>query len=116
MAICVQGENLLDIFLQCLELGSLRFGVTRGFFFFCQALAVIDYLISNGSERAVDEIIEHTYQISVSIFLFRIDRSFSCVGRCGFLLTWSLFVICHPCSHSRVLSMLNRMEKMWEST
>ncbi|EOA22749.1 hypothetical protein CARUB_v10003461mg [Capsella rubella] len=29
-----------------------------------QALAVIDYLISNGSERAVDEIIEHTYQIS----------------------------------------------------
>jgi epsin len=27
-------------------------------------LAVIDYLISNGSERAVDEIIEHTYQIS----------------------------------------------------
>uniref|UniRef100_M4CXJ5 ENTH domain-containing protein n=1 Tax=Brassica campestris TaxID=3711 RepID=M4CXJ5_BRACM len=29
-----------------------------------QALAVIDYLISNGSERAVDEIIEHMYQIS----------------------------------------------------
>ncbi|CAA0402063.1 ENTH domain [Arabidopsis suecica] len=29
-----------------------------------KALAVIDYLISNGSERAVDEIIEHTYQIS----------------------------------------------------
>jgi len=35
-----------------------------------KALAVIDYLISNGSERAVDEIIEHTYQISVSLFLF----------------------------------------------
>ncbi|CAN8236682.1 unnamed protein product [Cochlearia groenlandica] len=29
-----------------------------------KALAVIDYLISNGSERAVDDIIEHTYQIS----------------------------------------------------
>ncbi|CAE6096796.1 unnamed protein product [Arabidopsis arenosa] len=29
-----------------------------------KALAVVDYLISNGSERAVDEIIEHTYQIS----------------------------------------------------
>uniref|UniRef100_A0A803LBG8 ENTH domain-containing protein n=1 Tax=Chenopodium quinoa TaxID=63459 RepID=A0A803LBG8_CHEQI len=29
-----------------------------------KALAVIEYLISNGSERAVDEIIEHTFQIS----------------------------------------------------
>ncbi|KAJ0230673.1 Clathrin interactor EPSIN 1 [Hirschfeldia incana] len=29
-----------------------------------KSLAVIEYLISNGSERAVDEIIEHTYQIS----------------------------------------------------
>ncbi|XP_010536216.1 PREDICTED: clathrin interactor EPSIN 1-like [Tarenaya hassleriana] len=29
-----------------------------------KALAVIEYLISHGSERAVDEIIEHTYQIS----------------------------------------------------
>lgn len=46
------------------------------FFFFFQALAVIDYLISNGSERAVDEIIEHTYQISVSISLLHIDRPF----------------------------------------
>ena len=30
-----------------------------------QALAVIEYLISHGSERAVDDIIEHTFQISV---------------------------------------------------
>ncbi|KAH0936775.1 hypothetical protein HID58_004236 [Brassica napus] len=29
-----------------------------------KALSVIEYLVSNGSERAVDEIIEHTYQIS----------------------------------------------------
>lgn len=29
-----------------------------------KALAVIEYLIANGSERAVDEIIEHTFQIS----------------------------------------------------
>ncbi|KAL8195801.1 hypothetical protein R6Q57_025554 [Mikania cordata] len=29
-----------------------------------KALAVIEYLVSNGSERAVDEIIEHTFQIS----------------------------------------------------
>ncbi|XP_010519870.1 PREDICTED: clathrin interactor EPSIN 1 isoform X2 [Tarenaya hassleriana] len=29
-----------------------------------KALAVIEYLISHGSDRAVDEIIEHTYQIS----------------------------------------------------
>ena len=33
--------------------------------FLIQALAVIEYLIANGSERAVDEIIEHTFQISV---------------------------------------------------
>lgn len=30
-----------------------------------QALTVIEYLISHGSERAVDDIIEHTFQISV---------------------------------------------------
>ncbi|KAK3213041.1 hypothetical protein Dsin_017747 [Dipteronia sinensis] len=29
-----------------------------------KALAVIEYLVSHGSERAVDEIIEHTFQIS----------------------------------------------------
>lgn len=33
-----------------------------------QALAVIEYLVSHGSERAVDDIIEHTFQISVRIF------------------------------------------------
>lgn len=30
-----------------------------------QALAVIEYLVSHGSERAVDDIVEHTFQISV---------------------------------------------------
>ncbi|KAD4178731.1 hypothetical protein E3N88_27322 [Mikania micrantha] len=30
-----------------------------------KALAVIEYLVANGSERAVDEIIEHTFQISL---------------------------------------------------
>ncbi|KAF5958732.1 hypothetical protein HYC85_005957 [Camellia sinensis] len=29
-----------------------------------KALTVVEYLVANGSERAVDEIIEHTYQIS----------------------------------------------------
>ncbi|XP_055834405.1 clathrin interactor EPSIN 1-like isoform X2 [Solanum dulcamara] len=29
-----------------------------------KALAVIEYLVAHGSERAVDEIVEHTYQIS----------------------------------------------------
>ncbi|KAL9227269.1 hypothetical protein vseg_002979 [Gypsophila vaccaria] len=29
-----------------------------------KALAVIEYLVANGSERAVDDIVEHTYQIS----------------------------------------------------
>lgn len=33
--------------------------------FLYQALAVIEYLVSHGSERAVDDIIEHTFQISV---------------------------------------------------
>lgn len=34
-------------------------------FFTLEALAVIEYLVAHGSERAVDEIIEHTFQISV---------------------------------------------------
>lgn len=33
-----------------------------------QALTVIEYLVARGSERAVDDIVEHTYQISVRIF------------------------------------------------
>lgn len=35
-----------------------------------QALAVIEYLVAHGSERAVDEIIEHTFQISVRTLRF----------------------------------------------
>ncbi|KAH6831138.1 hypothetical protein C2S53_009333 [Perilla frutescens var. hirtella] len=35
-----------------------------------KALAVIEYLVAQGSERAVDDIVEHTYQISVCIFFF----------------------------------------------
>ncbi|PWA33838.1 ENTH/VHS-like protein [Artemisia annua] len=31
---------------------------------FLMALAMIEYLVANGSERAVDDIIEHTFQIS----------------------------------------------------
>lgn len=30
-----------------------------------QALTVIEYLLANGSERTVDDIIEHSFQISV---------------------------------------------------
>nr|GMD44181.1 clathrin interactor EPSIN 1-like [Ipomoea batatas] len=29
-----------------------------------KALVVIEYLVAHGSERSVDEIVEHTYQIS----------------------------------------------------
>ena len=43
----------------------------------CQALAVIEYLVSHGSERAVDDIIEHTFQISVRVILLHL-ASFSC--------------------------------------
>ncbi|KAL8171122.1 hypothetical protein V2J09_022926 [Rumex salicifolius] len=35
-----------------------------------KALSVIEYLIANGSERAVDDIVEHTFQISVQILNF----------------------------------------------
>lgn len=35
-----------------------------------QSLAVIEYLVAHGSERAVDEIIEHTFQISVRTLRF----------------------------------------------
>lgn len=38
-------------------------------YFLYQSLAVIEYLVANGSERAVDDIIEHTFQISVWILL-----------------------------------------------
>lgn len=38
-------------------------------FFLHQSLAVIEYLVAHGSERAVDDIIEHTFQISVCIFI-----------------------------------------------
>lgn len=30
-----------------------------------QALTIIEYLLANGSERAVDEIIEHSFKIAV---------------------------------------------------
>lgn len=36
----------------------------RNWRFVYKALAVIEYLVANGSERAVDDIIEHTFQIS----------------------------------------------------
>lgn len=40
-----------------------------------QALAVIEYLVAHGSERAVDDIIEHTFQISVRTFRFCIAHA-----------------------------------------
>jgi len=39
-----------------------------------QALTVIEYLIANGSERAVDDIVEHTFQISVRVVLSNPDN------------------------------------------
>ena len=35
--------------------------------FSLQALTVIEYLIANGSERAVDDILEHSFRISVQL-------------------------------------------------
>lgn len=43
----------------------------------CQALVVIEYLVSNGSEHAVDDIIEHAFQISVRAILWYLV-CFSC--------------------------------------
>lgn len=37
--------------------------------FLHQSLAVLEYLVAHGSERAVDEIIEHTFHIAVCVFI-----------------------------------------------
>lgn len=37
--------------------------------FLHQSLAVLEYLVAHGSERAVDDIIEHTFHIAVCIFI-----------------------------------------------
>lgn len=34
-----------------------------------QGLTVLEYLVAHGSERVVDDIREHAYQISVSFFI-----------------------------------------------
>lgn len=83
MAICLQGERIFLMFSCVIWKFIVLVYPEVFFFFFCQALAVVDYLISNGSERAVDEIIEHTYQLSVSIFFF-IDMQFSHARDCVF--------------------------------
>ncbi|XP_040867425.1 clathrin interactor EPSIN 1 isoform X1 [Glycine max] len=41
-----------------------------------KALAVIEYLVAHGSERAVDDIIEHTFQISVRAILLYLVNLF----------------------------------------
>lgn len=38
------------------------------FFFFFQALIILEYLVAYGSERVIDEIREHAYQISVTFY------------------------------------------------
>ena len=56
-----------------------------------QALAVIEYLVAHGSERAVDDIVEHTFQISVSIFLVLCQTyTSSCLSTSWFLNTFLL--------------------------
>lgn len=35
---------------------------------FFQALIILEYLVAHGSERVIDEIREHAYQISVTFF------------------------------------------------
>ena len=56
-----------------------------------QALAVIEYLVAHGSERAVDDIIEHTFQISVTMFL---KFSLRCCSTLKRLLVLFYFVFC----------------------
>lgn len=42
-----------------------------------QALTVLEYLVAHGSERVIDEIKEHAYQISViSMICCAFDNSF----------------------------------------
>ncbi|EPS69722.1 hypothetical protein M569_05044 [Genlisea aurea] len=45
-----------------------------------KALAVIEYLVAHGSERAVDEIIEHTFQISSLVSFEYVEPSGKDVG------------------------------------
>lgn len=48
--------------------------LTRFFFLLFQALTVIEYLISNGSDRAVDEIIDQGFQIFVSYHVSHLQK------------------------------------------
>lgn len=73
-----------------------------------QALAVIEYLVAHGSERAVDDIIEHTFQISVRTLRFCIAHTVFYSGR------FSHFVFLYLYSHSQVLNMLSQVGRIWE--
>jgi len=48
-----------------------------------QALAVIEYLVAHGSERAVDDIIEHTFQISVREILLYLANFMLAINNCA---------------------------------
>ncbi|ONK60224.1 uncharacterized protein A4U43_C08F15720 [Asparagus officinalis] len=48
-----------------------------------EALLVIDYLIANGSERALDDILEHSFRISVSISAYSEVWFACCELGCG---------------------------------
>lgn len=61
-----------------------------------QALAVIEYLVAHGSERAVDDIIEHTFQISVRTHRFCIVAHailYNCTMRLN-VLSHSIWFLC----------------------
>jgi hypothetical protein len=59
-----------------------------------QALAVIEYLLANGSERAVDDIIDNSSQIAVCVTsLFFVELSlFRLHSACPRLMPISLWV------------------------
>lgn len=87
-----------------------------------QALAVIEYLVSHGSERAVDDIIEHTFQISVRMIFSTLPLDFVYISsiiwlklyeRVVGLIVYSFLFILH--SHSQVLNMSNQVERTWGS-
>lgn len=61
---------------------------------------MIEYLVAHGSERAVDDIIEHTFQISVRIIFLMLQKLpalFSLTFRIRFILLFlfhSLILVC----------------------
>lgn len=56
---------------------------------------MIEYLVGHGSERAVDDIIEHTFQISVSVYDALKDNIIILFSYlCGQVYRRTVFIFC----------------------